>query len=81
MGIRFIACTRLHIPKNMGVTMNIQREYSIQEAMDLALQSLVVERQLAERLYRIRQEANEVADLLTKAKERRLQLDQEARLD
>jgi hypothetical protein len=65
----------------MGVTMNIQREYSIQEAMDLALQSLVVERQLAERLYRIRQEANEVADLLTKAKERRLQLDQEARLD
>jgi hypothetical protein len=61
--------------------MNIQREYSIQEAMDLALQSLVVERQLAERLYRIRQEANEVADLLTKAKERRLQLDQEARLD
>ena len=49
--------------------------------MDVALQSLVVERQLAERLYRIRQEANEVADLLTKAKERRLQLDQEARLD
>jgi len=61
--------------------MNIQREYSIQEAMDLALQSLVVERQLVERLNRIRQEANEVADLLTKAKERRLQLDQEARLD
>jgi hypothetical protein len=61
--------------------MNVRREYSIQEAMDLALQSLVVERQLAERLYRIRQEANEVADLLTKAKERRLQLDQEARLD
>ena len=61
--------------------MNVQREYSIQEAMDIALQSLVVERQLAERLYRIRQEANEVADLLTKAKERRLKLDQEARLD
>ena len=61
--------------------MNVQREYSIQEAMDIALQSLVVERQLAERLYLIRQEANEVADLLTKAKERRLQLDQEARLD
>jgi hypothetical protein len=61
--------------------MNVQREYSIQEAMDIALQSLVVERQLAERLHRIRQEANEVADLLTKAKERRLQLDQEARLD
>jgi len=61
--------------------MNVQREYSIQEAMNIALQSLVVERQLAERLYRIRQEANEVADLLTKAKERRLQLDQEARLD
>jgi len=61
--------------------MNIQREYTIQEAMEVALNSLVVERQLAERLYRIRQEANEVADLLTKAKERRLQLDQEARLD
>ena len=61
--------------------MNVQREYSIQEALDLALQSLVIERQLAERLYRIRQEANEVADLLTRAKERRLQLDQEARLD
>ena len=61
--------------------MNVQREYSIQEAMNIALQSLVVERQLAERLYRIRQEDNEVADLLTKAKERRLQLDQEARLD
>ena len=61
--------------------MNVQREYTIQEAMDVALQSLVVERQLAERLYRIRQEANEVVDLLTKAKERRLQLDQEARLD
>jgi hypothetical protein len=65
----------------MEVYMNVQREYSIQEAMDIALQSLVVERQLAERLYRIRQEAREVADLLTKAKERRLQLDQEARLD
>jgi len=61
--------------------MNLQREYSIQEAMDIALQSLVVERQLAERLHQIRQEAKEVADLLTKAKERRLQLDQEARLD
>ena len=61
--------------------MNVQREYSIQEAMDIALQSLVVERQLAERLHHIRQEAREVADLLTKAKERRLQLDQEARLD
>jgi hypothetical protein len=61
--------------------MNVQREYSIQEVMDIALQSLVVERQLTERLYRIRQEAREVADLLTKAKERRLQLDQEARLD
>ena len=61
--------------------MNVQREYTIQEAMDVALQSLVVERQLAQRLYRIRQEAREVADLLTKAKERRLQLDQEARLD
>jgi hypothetical protein len=61
--------------------MNVQREYTIQEAMEVALNSLVVERQLAERLYRIRQEANEVADLLTKAKERRLQLDQEARLD
>ena len=61
--------------------MNVQREYSIQEAMDIALQSLVVERQLAERLCKIRQEAREVADLLTKAKERRLQLDQEARLD
>ena len=61
--------------------MNIQREYTIQEAMEVALNSLVVERQLAERLYRIRQEANEVADLLTKAKERRLQLDQEAHLD
>lgn len=61
--------------------MNVQREYSIQEAMDIALQSLVVERQLADRLYRIRQEAKEVADLLTKAKERRLQLDQAARLD
>jgi hypothetical protein len=61
--------------------MNIQREYTIQEAMEVALNSLVLERQLAERLYRIRQEANEVADLLTKAKERRLQLDQEARLD
>jgi hypothetical protein len=61
--------------------MNVQREYSIQEAMDIALQSLVVERQLVDRLYRIRQEAKEVADLLTKAKERRLQLDQEARLD
>jgi hypothetical protein len=61
--------------------MNIQREYTIQEAMEVALNSLVVERQLAERLYRIRQEANEVADLLTKAKERRLKLDQEARLD
>ena len=33
--------------------MNVQREYSIQEAMDVALQSLVVERQLAERLHRI----------------------------
>jgi hypothetical protein len=65
----------------MEVTMNVQREYSIQEAMDIALQSLVVERQLADRLYRIRQEAKEVADLLTKAKERRLQLDQAARLD
>jgi hypothetical protein len=65
----------------MEVYMNVQREYTIQEAMDVALQSLVVERQLAERLYRIRQEAREVADLLTKAKERRLQLDQEARLD
>ena len=61
--------------------MNVQREYTIQEAMDIALQSLVVERQLVDRLYRIRQEAKEVADLLTKAKERRLQLDQEARLD
>ena len=61
--------------------MEVNHECSIQEAMDIALQSLVVERQLAERLYRIRQEANEVADLLTKAKERRLQLDQEARLD
>lgn len=61
--------------------MNVQREYSIQEAMDIALQSLVIERQLVDRLYRIRQEAKEVADLLTKAKERRLQLDQEARLD
>ena len=61
--------------------MNVQREYTIQEAMEVALNSLVVERQLAERLYRIRQEANEVADLLTKAKERRLKLDQEARLD
>jgi hypothetical protein len=61
--------------------MNVQREYTIQEAMDVALQSLVVERQLAERLHHIRQEAREVADLLTKAKERRLQLDQEARLD
>jgi hypothetical protein len=61
--------------------MNVQREYSIQEAMDIALQSLVVERQLVDRLYRIRQEAKEVADLLTKAKERRLQLDQAARLD
>jgi hypothetical protein len=65
----------------MEVVMNVQREYSIQEAMDIALQSLVVERQLVDRLYRIRQEAKEVADLLTKAKERRLQLDQEARLD
>ena len=61
--------------------MNIQREYTIQEAMEVALNSLVVERQLAERLYRIRQEANEVADLLTKAKERRLQLDQTSHLD
>jgi len=61
--------------------MNVQREYSIQEALDLALQSLVIERQLAERLYRIRQEAREVADLLTKAKERRLQLDQASHLD
>lgn len=61
--------------------MNVQREYTIQEVMDIALQSLVVERQLVDRLYRIRQEAKEVADLLTKAKERRLQLDQEARLD
>lgn len=61
--------------------MNVQREYTIQEAMDIALQSLVIERQLVDRLYRIRQEAKEVADLLTKAKERRLQLDQEARLD
>jgi hypothetical protein len=65
----------------MEVVMNVQREYSIQEAMDIALQSLVVERHLVDRLYRIRQEAKEVADLLTKAKERRLQLDQEARLD
>jgi hypothetical protein len=61
--------------------MNIQREYTIQEAMEVALNSLVVERQLAERLYRIRQEAREVADLLTKAKERRLQLDQASNLD
>jgi hypothetical protein len=61
--------------------MNIQREYTIQEAMEVALNSLVLERQLAERLYRIRQEAREVADLLTKAKERRLQLDQASHLD
>lgn len=61
--------------------MNVQREYSIQEALDLALQSLVIERKLTERLNRIRQEANEVADLLTKAKERRLQLDQASHLD
>lgn len=61
--------------------MNVQREYSIQEAMDIALQSLVIERQLVDRLHRIRQEAREVADLLTKAKERRLQLDQATRLD
>ena len=61
--------------------MNVQREYTIQEAMDIALQSLVIERQLVDRLYRIRQEAKEVADLLTKAKERRLQLDQATRLD
>jgi hypothetical protein len=81
MGIAFIACMRLHILTKRGNTMNVQREYSIQEAMDIALQSLVVERQLVDRLYRIRQEAKEVADLLTKAKERRLQLDQEARLD
>ena len=81
MGIAFIACIRSHILTKRGNTMNVQREYSIQEAMDIALQSLVIERQLADRLYRIRQEAKEVADLLTKAKERRLQLDQEARLD
>jgi hypothetical protein len=61
--------------------MNVQREYSIQEALDLALQSLVIERKLTERLNRIRQEAREVADLLTKAKERRLQLDQASHLD
>lgn len=61
--------------------MNVEREYSIQEAMDIALQSLVIERQLVDRLHRIRQEAREVADLLTKAKERRLQLDQATRLD
>jgi hypothetical protein len=61
--------------------MNVQREYSIQEALDLALQSLVIERKLTERLNRIRQEAKEVADLLTKAKERRLQLDQASHLD
>ena len=61
--------------------MNVEREYTIQEAMDIALQSLVIERQLVDRLYRIRQEAKEVADLLTKAKERRLQLDQATRLD
>ena len=72
---------RLHDPNERGNTMNVHREYTIQEVMDIALQSLVVERQLADRLYRIRQEAKEVADLLTKAKERRLQLDQEARLD
>ncbi len=61
--------------------MNVQREYSIQEALDLALESLVIERKLTERLNRIRQEAKEVADLLTKAKERRLQLDQASHLD
>ena len=53
----------------------IQREYSMQEAMDAAMRSLIIERQLAFELERIRKLELSLMNRLQAQKEARLALE------
>lgn len=53
----------------------IQREYSVQEAMNVAMRSLVVERELAFELERIRKLEQSLMNRLQAQKEARLALE------
>ena len=74
MGVGFIACRRLHIPNERGITM-VKYEYDVPKSTDVMRELLIYEARMTERLERAQANVNAIRAIIQRAKERRLDIE------
>ena len=74
MGLAFIACNRLHIPNERGITM-IKYEYEVAKSNDVRRELLMYENSLQKKLESAQARVTAIAMMIQRAKERRLELE------